>query len=392
MLTDGREGGVAKGWSVRGLALLALFPGAICAQDHVLSRGSAREVGMSDSILNSAVRLYADAVADGRIVGGVLLIARNGRIVVHEPFGFRDLRERSPMQRNTMFRMSANTNAVTAAAVAILADRGRLRFSDPVSKFIPAWDNPRARAITVHQLLTHTSGLELEAFFPPRLFAFPWSGSTLRGETNRIGKSGTIVAPGGYFYSNAGFNALGGLIEAVSGRPLDQFFREEIFEKLGMPDSYSLETESHLGGKLRRMGPTYSPIGGLRWTIRWKPGDPPDVPFATGSQGLISTAHDYAVFMQMLMNGGVYNGVRILETETVRTMLTSHTRRGSLPYGYGWGINAGGVFTHSGSNGTFAWGDPQRGIIVVALAQTTSAVNLRPALMALVNRAVDEGK
>jgi CubicO group peptidase (beta-lactamase class C family) len=100
---------------------------------------------------------------------------------------------------------------------------------------------------------------------------------------------------------------------------------------------------------------------------------------------MVTTAWDYAVFMQMLLNGGTYQGVRVLRPETVRRMLTAHTPPGARAYGYGWGINTGGIFTHSGSTGTYAWGDPARGIVVVALAQTSSASDLRAVLMTIVN-------
>jgi CubicO group peptidase (beta-lactamase class C family) len=93
--------------------------------------------------------------------------------------------------------------------------------------------------------------------------------------------------------------------------------------------------------------------------------------------------------MQMLLNGGIYGGVRLLRAETVRTILTAHTPPGARPYGYGWGINEGGIFTHSGSTGTYAWGDPTRGIIVVALANTPDATELRSAMMEIVSRAAD---
>jgi CubicO group peptidase (beta-lactamase class C family) len=378
-------------WSMLVRAVLAaLLPGILNTQAVVLRPARPGDAGMSDEALRAAVAVYADAVAKGKIVGAVLLIARHGHVVVHEAFGLRDLQAKLPMERTTMFRMSSNTKPVIAAAVAILAERGRLRFADTVKTHIPSWNNRRAGAITIHQLLSHTSGIQIDALFAPA--PFRWSSRrtpTLRGETDRIGEVGAKVAPGtSYFYTNAGYNALGGLIESVSQQPLDLFLGDEIFRKLGMSDSYSLETAEQLEGKIDRLGPTYAPTGKGGWTVSWKPGDPPEVPFARGSGGLVTTAGDYAVFMQMLLNGGTYGGVRLLRPETVRTILTAHTPPGARPYGYGWGINEGGIFTHSGSTGVYAWGDPSRGILVVALAQTTSASDLRSTMMAIVNRAV----
>jgi CubicO group peptidase (beta-lactamase class C family) len=369
----------------------ATTPPPLVVQAHgaVLVPATPHEAGLSEATVRSAVAFYRDAIDKGKAAGAVLLIARHGKVVVHEAFGLRDVQARSPMERTAMFRMSSNTKAVTAAAVALLADRGRVRFTDPVRVHIPSWNNRRARAITIHQLLSHTSGIRIDALFAPRWIQWPWSGPpTLRTETDRIGRVGAEASPGGsYFYTNAGYNAMGGLIEAISGRPLEVFLRDEIFRPLGMSDSYSIEGAEKLEGKSPRMGPTYVPGERGGWTVTWRPGDRPEVPFARGSGGLVTTAWDYAVFMQMLLNGGIYGDVRLLRPETVRAMLTVHTPSGARGYGYGWGINDDGIFTHSGSTGTYAWGDPHRGIIVVAFTQTPPASDLRSQLMEILNRA-----
>jgi CubicO group peptidase (beta-lactamase class C family) len=291
------------------------------------------------------------------------------------------------MDRAALIRMSSNTKGVTAAAVALLADRGKLRLTDPVGIHIPSWNNRRAHTITIHQLLSHTSGIRIDALFAPAWFRWPWSGRpTLRTETDRIGRVGAEADPGSsYFYTNAGYNALGGLVETVSGQPLEAFLHDNIFKPLGMLDSYSFEADERLKAKINRLGPTYVADGRGAWTVTWKPGDPPEVPFARGSGGLVTTAWDYAIFMQMLLNGGIYGDVRLLRPETVRAMLTAHTPAGARGYGYGWGINDDGIFTHSGSTGTYAWGDPRSGVIVVALTQTPEATALRPRLMGILN-------
>jgi len=362
----------------------------LVAQTHgaVLTPATPRDAGLSDAAISAAVTLYREAVDTGKVAGAVLLVARHGKVVVHQAFGVRNTDARSPMETTTMFRMSSNTKAVTAAAVALLADRGRLRFTDPVSVHIPSWDNRRARAITIHHLLSHTSGIRIDALFAPRWIRWPWSRPpTLRSETDRIGSVGAEATPGSeYFYTNAGYNALGGLVETVSGRPLDMFLRDEIFTPLGMADSYGFEAAEKLDGKISRMGPTYTTGERGGWMATWKPGDPPEVPFARGSGGLVTTAWDYAVFMQMLLNGGIYGDVRLLRPGTVRAMLTAHTPSGARGYGYGWGINDDGVFTHSGSTGTYAWGDPRSGILVVALTQTPSASDMRPRMMEILKR------
>jgi CubicO group peptidase (beta-lactamase class C family) len=357
------------------------------SRGEVLVPARPGEAGIPDAAVRAAVALYRDQIDTGRIAGAVLLIARDGKVAVHEAFGWRDVHAKSPMDRTTVFRMSSNTKPVTAAAVARLADRGKLRFTDPVRLHLPTWNNRRARAITIHQLLSHTSGIRIDALFAPEWIRWPWSEPrTLRSETDRIGRVGAAAEPGtSYFYTNAGYNALAGLVETVSGSSLDAFLRDEIFSPLGLSDSFSFEADGRLGEKIHRLGPTYTPGEGGSWTAIWKPGDPPEVPFARGSGGLVTTAWDYAVFMQMLLNGGIYGDVRLLRPETVRAMLTAHTPSGARGYGYGWGINDDGIFTHSGSSGTFAWGDPTRRVIVVALTQTPGATDLRPQLMKILN-------
>jgi CubicO group peptidase (beta-lactamase class C family) len=357
------------------------------SRGDVLVPATQSNAGLSDRAVQAAVALYRDQIDAGKIAGAVLLIARDGKVVIHEAFGWRDVHAKSPMDRTTMFRMSSNTKPVTAAAVALLADRNELRFTDPVRIHLPTWNNRRARAITIHQLLSHTSGIRIDALFAPEWIRWPWIGPrTLRKETERIGRVGAAAEPGtSYFYTNAGYNALAGLVETVSDQPLDLFLRDQIFEPLGMSDSYSFEADERLGNKIHRLGPTYTPGGGRGWTVTWKPGDPPEVPFPRGSGGLVTTAWDYAVFMQMLLNGGMYGDLRLLRPETVRAMLTPHTPGGARGYGYGWGINDDGIFTHSGSTGTFAWGDSTRRVIVVALTQTPGATDLRPQLMKILN-------
>jgi CubicO group peptidase (beta-lactamase class C family) len=361
-----------------------------------LTPSSPSAAGMSAPGLDSAVALYRDAVKRSEIVGAVLLVARNGKVVLHEAIGWRNLESKLPMDTSAMFRMSSNTKPVIAAGVAILADEGRLRFSDSVKSYIPAFDNRKARSITVHQLLSHTSGLEIDALFAGRAITparvMSWlrrDPPSLRREANLIGSVGAKTSPGtSYSYSNPGYNTLGALIEIVSGQPLDVFLRENIYDKLGMTDTYNREAAENLDGKLHRMGPVYSRREDGTRFILWKPGDAPDVSFVHASGGLVTTAWDYAVFMQMLMNGGSYGDTRLLRPETVQLMLTNHGPPGSRGYGYGWGINKDGTFTHSGSSGTYAWGDLSRGIIGVALTHTTSGAELRSRFMALVNMAV----
>jgi CubicO group peptidase (beta-lactamase class C family) len=129
-----------------------------------------------------------------------------------------------------------------------------------------------------------------------------------------------------------------------------------------------------------------------RWVAGWKPGDAPQVPFVRASGGLISTAWDYATFLQTFLNGGSYGGVTLLKPGTVKLMTTVHTPPAADGggYGYGWEIDSGGVYSHGGSDGTFAWVDPSRNIVGLVFTQTPGGVNPREKFMELVRLSVNE--
>jgi CubicO group peptidase (beta-lactamase class C family) len=158
-----------------------------------------------------------------------------------------------------------------------------------------------------------------------------------------------------------------------------------------MEDSYHHETAEQLDGKLSRMGAVYYRREGGRWAPGWKPGDPPQVPFVRASGGMISTAWDYAIFLQLFLNGGEYGGVRILKPETVKRMTSAQFPTGpGGSYGYGWMVSEDGMYSHGGSDGTFAWVDPAHDLIGLVLTQTPAGRNPRNRFVELVKLAVVE--
>lgn len=358
-----------------------------------LSRAAPPDVGMSPAVLEAGVGLYREAVERGDLVGAVLLVARHGKVVVHEAIGSRDAEANLPMEENTMFRMASNTKPVIATAIAMLVERGDLSFDDPVRKHIPSFDTYRAGFMTVRHLLSHTSGFRINTLF---LEPYAPSGDngepTLKTEVARFGEVGAVVTPGTtYSYSNPGYNTLGALIEIASGQPLEVFLRDAIYAPLGMSDSYHLEVAEKLDGKLDRMGAVYyTRDESGRWTPGWKPGDPPQVPFVRASGGMISTAWDYAIFLQTHLNDGTYGAVRLLEAETARLMTERQTPDGEPTYGFGWNLLEDGVFGHGGSDGTSAWVDPARGVIGIVFTQTPRGRNPRDRFMQLVNLSIED--
>lgn len=374
------------------LALLiatGLLPSAVEGQQaHTLSYGAPEDVGMSPAVLAGAVGTYQEAVERGDLVGAVVLVVRHGRVVLHEAIGLRDKERGLPMERNTLFRMASNTKPVVATAIAQLVEQEKLDYGDLVREYIPEWDNYRAGFITVGQLLSHTGGLRIGSLFLEPLGEHP----TLRGEAARFGAVGAEATPGlAYEYSNPGYNTLGALIEIASGQLLEDYLKAAIYEPLGMVDSYNHRAGHGLDGKLGRMGPAYyKRDSDGEWVPGGTPGGPDEFPFARGSGGMISTAWDYAIFAQMFLNGGIYDGVRILDPESVELMTSPKVVISETSsYGYGWRITDG-TYGHSGSDGTNAWIDPERGIIGLVFTQTPEGRPPLDRFRQLVNLAIEE--
>jgi CubicO group peptidase (beta-lactamase class C family) len=376
----------------RTLALIlavGLFPPSLESQQiRTLSYGVPEDVGMSPAVLAGALGTYEEAVERGDLVGAVVLVARQGRVVLHEAIGLRDKENGLPMERNTMFRMASNTKPLVATAIVQLVEQKKLDYTDLVREYIPEWDNYRAGFITIGQLLSHTGGLRISSLFLEPLDENP----TLQREAARFGAVGAAVTPGEtYSYSNPGYNTLGALVEIASGQLLEDYLATAIYGPLGMVDSYNYRAEHRLDGKLDRIGPAYYRRGNDgEWEPGGTPGGPVAFPFARGSGGMISTAWDYAIFAQMFLNGGIYDGVRILEPEAVELMTSPkvETSEGAS-YGYGWRI-ADGTYSHSGSDGTNAWIDPERGIIGLVFTQTPRGRPPLDRFRQLVNLAIEE--
>jgi CubicO group peptidase (beta-lactamase class C family) len=324
------------------------------------------------ALLREAVDLYKQAVDKDHIRGAVLYVAERGQVVLHEAVGYRHFESRAPMQKDTLFRMASNTKPVVATAVMMLQEDGKLSIDDPVAKHLPSFDNNKSRGITIAQLLSHTSGFRIEPIFYPFK---PGEEVSLQAAVAKFGAEGPKEKPGEYSYSNAGYNTLGAVIEVVSGMPLEDFLRRRIYEPLGMSD-----TLNHADpGKLDRMATVYRGRQrgeSVTFTKGWTPGDPPDYPMIRASGGMVSTAADYAKFLELFRQKGMFNGTRLLKADTVQAMITPRVKTGETgSYGYGWMIAPGGVFRHTGSDGTAAWVDPSREVIGIVFTQSPGGMN-----------------
>ncbi len=384
----------------------------------ILEVGTAASVGMSDERLWWIDTMCTEAIKASQVPGIVALVARKGTIVYHKAFGFADNTLEKVMEPDAIFRIASQTKAITATAVMMLWEEGRFNLDDNISKFIPEFGKAlvldslysdgtytslaTANEITIRHLLTHTSGIGYgEIDKDPRFqIIYRDAGITDLFTTEKITIAESVRAlarlplhhgPGeGYTYSE-GLDVLGYFVEVISGLPLDEFMRSRIFEPLGMKDTWFYLPES----RSERLVPVQTNHTG-KWRRYPVTFYDPDYPvkgaktFFSGGAGLMSTAYDYALFLQMFLNNGELNGVRYLSRTTIRFMMANQI--GNLweneTAGHGLsfrilnqnGEDQGG----KGSAGSFDWGgyfntqyfaDPNEQVIGILMKQTRGIGN-----------------
>ena len=375
------------------------------------------EVGLSSERLARITEMMKRHVAAGEISGGVTLVARHGKIAHFEATGVTDIDSKKPMTKDAVFRIASMTKPVTGVAVMMMMEEGRLRITDPVSKYIPSFKDlkvavaeprgrsaaggavidapqrvtyyrmPAEREITVRDLLTHVSGLNsgpmsADSARVPDIARKPTD--ALADYIPRLGRSALEFQPGSrWSYSaQAGFDTLGRIVEITSGMPFDQFLRQRVFDPLGMKDVSFFPTES----LEPRLVTAYQLDPKGKMAKNANQGSMQSKVYFMGSGGLITTAEDYAKFAQMLDNGGELNGKRLLSPRTVAYMASVHASdklEGRTP-GEGFGLSvrvvrdavasgsrvSDGSFGWSGAYGTHFWVDQKEDLIAVMMIQT----------------------
>lgn len=396
-------------------AVLPWSPAPLPAQ--ALRAGAPEEVGVSSERLGRLAPALSAYVDRGLLPGGVVLVARKGRIVLHHAFGHRDREAREPMAPDAMFRIASQTKALVSVAVLMLQEEGKLLLSDPVSRHLPAFTAtsvavakdgggyevvPARRAITLRDLLTHTAGIGYGSGVAADRWAaagiqgwyFAHRDEPVRATVDRMSALPMDAHPGERFVYGYATDVLGAVVEAVSGQTLDAFLRARILEPLGMRDTHFYVPRE----KAPRLAAVYSlPAGGTLTRAPDGAGmqaqgqyvDGPRVSFSGGA-GLVSTAGDYARFLQMLLEGGTLDGVRLLAPSSVALMTADHVgdRYGTAGQGFGLGFSVLedlGARGTPGSEGEFGWGgayhstywvDPEEELVVVYLTQVIPAAGL----------------
>ncbi len=305
--------------------------------------------------IDKVVQSYIDS---GWINGAIALVAKNGQIVYYKGIGFDDKEKNQPLKKDAIFRIASQTKAITSVAVMQLVEEGKILLDDNLSKYIPDFNKPvvldkfnpadssytttpAKRQITIRDLLTHTSGIGYAQIGSPQMNAIYAKAGVYGGiglpagmklSTNilRLAKLPLVHNPGERWTYGLNDDVLGYLIEVLSGLSLDEYFKKRIFEPLGMKDTYfylpkekqarlaTLYTEDSLKHAIKM--PEIIQVNGdfYRDYPNTKGGT-----FYSGGGGLASTAYDYAIFMQMLLNGGDYNGKHILSKASIRLMTTN---------------------------------------------------------------------
>lgn len=378
-----------------------------------LSEASPQSVGMSEGRLAAIDNMLTQSIEKNQIPGAVALIARNGKIVYYKAFGLAENETKRNLKRDDIFRIASQTKAITATAVMMLWEEGKFRLDDPISKYIPEFKNarildtlndadttystiPAKGEITIRHLLTHTSGIgygiidndQFRKIYQKAgiIDLFVTTPITIEENIKKLAELPLHHNPGEKFTYSLGLDVLGYLIEILSGIPFDEFLQERIFEPLGMNDTYFYLPDS----KNFRLVPvqTFRDDKWVRYTNPYYDADYPikgSKAFFSGGAGLSSTAKDYATFLQMYLNNGELNGVRLLSRTTVQVIMANQI--GDLlgdsgaDYGLAFGVlnqegqNMGG----RGSTGTFNWGgyfntqyfaDPKEKIIGILMKQT----------------------
>jgi CubicO group peptidase (beta-lactamase class C family) len=392
-----------------------------------LSRVKPEEVGMSSGRLALINKAINAEVAAGQLPGAVLAIARRGKLVYFEAFGYRDKAAGAPMTTDAIFSIASMTKPMVAVAALQLYEQGRLLMDEPLSKYFPKFADmqvavldagkeriiekvPAARKITIQDLFRHTSGLSygnsgttvVHKMYP---LSSGTASQTLSGSEflDRLGSLPLV-------YYGFGLDVLGLVIESITEQPLGQYMQENLWKPLGMSDT-SFVVPADRASRYARPLPN-DPVTGQPQAVPMRLQKPK---FECGGGCAASTAGDYLRFVSMLVNKGEYGGTRILGRKTVEYMLSNQLgpevksqlrNSGSIHADYGFGLSVAvrttpgiasstgsvGDFSWPGAFGTYWWGDPREELAVVWMTQTPGSARgkYQRMIRAMVNEAITD--
>jgi CubicO group peptidase (beta-lactamase class C family) len=391
------------------------------------------EVGLSSERLQRLTSTMQGYVKDGKLAGAVVLVTRRGKVVYSGAFGERDIETHAPMKEDAIFRIASQTKALVSVAAMKLQEEGKLLIMDPVGKYIPEFQKTKVavaradgydvvdakRPIRIRDLLTHTSGVSYGSGPAKELWEkagitgwyFADRDEPVAATVARMAALPFDAQPGEKYIYGYNTDILGVVVERASGMPLDEYLRTQIFEPLKMRDTHfylppakadRLATvySADASGKLER-APTAGTMVSQGQYV-----EGPRKSFSGGA-GVLSTAGDYARFLQMMLGGGELDGVRILSRKTVELMTVDHIGALATQDGQGFGLGFSvvkdvGLRGVPGSVGEYGWGgayhssywvDPQEQLVVVYFTQLLPSNNLddHSKLRALLYQAIVDG-
>lgn len=412
-----------------GIILATVFS---CADNQVLKEASPESVSVSTERLTRIDNMLIQAVDSGWISGAAGFIVRDGKIIYNRAFGVSDLEAKTPVKTDDIFRIASQTKAIVSIAAMMLFEEGKFLLDDPVSKYIPEFANnqvldefmkkdttyttiPAKRQVTIRDLFTHTSGIGYAGIGTPVMNAiyakaditagFGDAGIMIGDKMKALGKLPLFHQPGERWTYGLNVDVLGYLVEVWSGEKLDEFLRTRIFGPLGMNDTYFYLPREKQGRLVKVSGEN------SKGHVVYMDNQLFDYPllengtYFSGGAGLSSTVKDYAVFLQMLLNNGEYNGKRFLARRTV-DLITSNQigtlNLGKDKFGLGFQITtkegqavlgiSEGSFSWGGYFATTYWADPKERLIGELFMQQAplSHGELPNKFKALVYQALDD--
>ncbi|MEO6639103.1 MAG: serine hydrolase domain-containing protein [Ginsengibacter sp.] len=356
--------------------------------------------------------LVNDYISKNWLTGAVSIVIKDGQVVQYKGYGYSDIETKRPMKSDAIFRIMSQTKAITSAGIMILYEQGKFLLDQPISDFIPEFKNPvvldkfndadttyttvpAKREITFRDLLTHTSGLDYTDIGSSKVKAIYTKNNIPSGlgyfdenlveKMKALGKLPLSFQPGEKWQYGLNSDLLGALIEIISGENLENFLTKNIFQPLGMKDTYFNVPAS----KANRLATVYTEDSLhhiIKWSHTFRHIDP-DYPtmnkhYFSGGAGLSSTVFDYAIFMQMMLNGGKYNRHQILSKRTVEMMTSGQLKEGMFGddnFGLGFAITSeksaarnpryAGSFAWGGYYGTTYWADPKAHLVCLFMTQ-----------------------
>ena len=398
----------------------------------ILQTASPASAKLSAERLQRIDQLIQQNIDQKQISGAVGFVARDGKVIYNKALGYSDIEAKRALKTNDIFRIASQTKAITSVAVMMLFEEGKFLLDDPISKYIPAFAKPTVldkfnpadstyttvpakREITIRDLLTHTSGIDYAVIGSANMKAIyatsdipPGFGSAaiLKTEIEKLARFPLAHQPGERFTYGLNTDVLGYLVEVVSRTSLDKFFTERIFKPLGMNDTHFYLPAS----KYSRLIPIYT-FNGQNNLVKYERNGviTADYPksngtYFSGGAGLSSTIQDYAVFLQMLLNGGSYNGSRLLSRRSVDLMTMNQIGNLNVredKFGLGFQITSKeGMSKFGVTEGSFAWGgyfgttywvDPVEKIVgVIFIQQSPLRTDIHNKFKALVYQSLND--